>query len=157
MSRGEGKDSERYYRTYQRSMAIGLVFIVCLAAYYMVAVVLGPDSGLHRPWGLLIAAGYIALVLIVELVTLRGRIWYWRRPAEDRVLSDEWIRANRARAFQLAFWVVLGVQWPMMFVMASLPSRSERGVVGMGMMTAMIGVRTFLAAYLYYSRQPSDG
>lgn len=154
----EGKDSERYYLTYQRSVVLGLVFVVCLGAYYMLGVVLAPDdSGPRFPWGLLIAAAYVALLLILELVTLRGRLWYWRRPAERTVFNDEWIRANRSRAYQIAFWVVLGVQWPMMFVMADVPSTPVKGVIGMGMMTAMIGLATFLAAYLYYSRQPRDG
>ena len=157
MTKREAKHSERYYLAYQRSMAVGLVFIVCLGVYYMVAVVLGPDSGRHWPWSLLIAAAYVALLLIVELVTLGGRVWYWRRPAERTVLNDEWTRASRGRAFQTAFWVTLGVQWPMMFVMAYLPSRPERGVVGMGLMTPLIGLGTFFAAYLYYGRQPSDG
>jgi len=152
----EVKDSERYYRTYQRGMVLGLVFVVCLAAYEVV--------GLFRPasagWGvggLLIGAAYLVLLLIVSLVTLGGRVWKARGPSERRVLDDEWIRLSRGRGFEIAFWVMILMQWPMMFFMAYVPSRPERGVVGMGSMTILLGLMAFFASALYYSRQPSDG
>lgn len=159
MTKREGKDSERYYRAYQRHMAVSLLFVVSLVAYN-VWKIFGPVSA--RPprgdlYPLLIGAGYLVLLLIVHLVTLRGRLWSWRGPGERTVLFDEWTGTNRGRATQIAFWVVLGVQVPMMFVMAYVPSRPEQGVVGMGTLTFLLGLGTFLGAYLFYSRQPSDG
>ena len=41
-------------------------------------------------------------------------------------------------------------------VMAYLTPRPEQGVVGMGTMTFLLGLGSFFAAYLYYSRQRSD-
>ncbi len=154
MSEREVKDSERYYLAYRRSMVVGLLFVLCLGGYYLVGLVRPPSAGLG---GLLIVAGYLALTLIVNLVTLRGRVWHARGPGERRVLGDEWIRLNRSRAFQIAFWVMMGVQVPMMFVMAYVPSRPERGVFGMATMTMVLGLLAFFASYLYYSRQPNDG
>ncbi len=154
MSNPEVKDSERYYRAYQRSMVLGLLFAVCLGGYNVAELSGGGDAGLG---GLLIAAGYLALLLIVLLVTLRGRLWHARGPGERTVLNDEWVRVNRGRAFEIAFWAMIVVQVPLMLFMAVVPSRPEKGIVGMGTMTIVVGLLAFFAAFLYHSRQPSDG
>ncbi len=159
MSDREAKDSERYYRAYRRHMVVSLLFVLTLVAFN-VWKIFWPASarpGLGVLYALLIGAGFLALLLIVHLVTLRGHLWNPRGPGERTVLYVEWIRTNRDRATHIAFWVMFGVQVPMMFVMAYVPSRPEQGVVGMGTMTFLLGFGTFLAAFLYYSRQPSDG
>jgi hypothetical protein len=158
VSKGERRDSERYYRAYQRHMAVGLIFVVCLIAFnvWRLFGYASPRPALDA-LPLLIGAAFLVALLIVHLVTLRGHLWNPRGEGERTVLYDEWTRTNRGRATQVAFWVVLGVQVPMMSVMAYVPSRPEQGVVGMGTLTFLLGLGTFQAAFLYYSRQPSDG
>ncbi len=157
VSERAGKDSERYYRAYQRHMAAGLVFVVCLVAYNVWRFFEPANTALQSLYSLLIGAAFLIALLIVHLVTLRGHLWNPRGAGERTVLQDEWVGRNRGRATAIAFWVMLGAQVPMTFVMAYVPSRPEQGVVGMGTMTFLLGLGTFLAAFLYYSRQPSDG
>lgn len=149
--------SERYYVVYQRSMVAGLLFVVCLGAYELVKV-LRPASG--RPeWGdllgLVIVAAYLVLLLVMQLVTLRGRLWRARDPEVQTILRDEWTLANRSRAFQMAFWVMVWAQVPLMFFMAVVPPQPS--VLGMAAMTMALGLGAFFATYLYHSRRPSDG
>ena len=155
MSITETEQSERYYRAYQRFMAVALVFVLCLVVYNVV-MVFRPASGGIPLGPFLIAAGSFALLLVIQLATLRGRLWNPRDSGARAVYADEWIRANRARAMQAAFCVMLGVQVPMSPVMAYLTPRPEQGVVGMGTMTFLLGLGSFFAAYLYYSRQRRD-
>lgn len=156
MSDREAKDSERYYLAYRRSMVVGLVFVVCLGGYMLVDL-FRPASATAGLGGLLIGAGYLAFLLIVNLVTLRGRLWHNRGAGERTVMNDEWTRVNRSRAFQIGFWAMVGVQVPMMFVMAYAPSIPEKGAVGMATMTMLVGLVAFFGSFLYYSRQPRDG
>lgn len=149
--------SERYYVVYQRSMAAGLLFVVCMSVYSVLKL-LRPASG--RPElgdlvGPIIAVAYFVLLLAIQVVTLRGRLWRAREVEAQTILRDEWILANRSRAYRTAFWVMLCAQVPMMFFMAYVPPAPS--VLGMGEMTGMLGLGAFFAAYLYYSRRPSDG
>lgn len=158
MSESEGKPAERYYLYYRRELVLSLIFMLCLAVYFLVGLF---SAAPGRRWlvGLIISACYLVLMLALQLLTLRGRRWRVRDREARTVLGDEWLRASRSRAFQTAFWVMLGAQWPMMFVVAYAPPEPSIGssVVGMGTLTMVLGLGAFVGSYLYYSRQPSDG
>ena len=155
MSITQTEQSERYYRAYQRWMGVALVYVLSLIVYNAFKIFTPVTDGIPLA-PLVITAGAFALLLVVQLATLRGHFWNLRDPGARSVAADEWLRTNRARATLAASWVMFGVQVPMTFVMAYLPPRAEQGVVGMGVMTMLLGLGSFLAAYLYYSRQRRD-
>ena len=149
------EQSERYYRAYQRWMSVGLVFVLSLIVYNVFKIFTPATGGI--PLAPLVITGvFFALLLVVQLATLQGHLWNPKDPGARSVAADEWIRANRARATLVAFWIMFGVQVPMTPVMAYLPPRAEQGVVGMGVMTMLLGLGSVLAAYLYFSRQRRD-
>ncbi len=157
MSDAEQKLSERYYVYHKRAMGLTVLMVTGMAVYNLVEVI-GTDDR-TRLAGLtgatLILIVYIVSLLAVRLVTLGGRAWRVRDREVQAILHDEWMQTNLSRARQTAFWTMLLAQWPMMFFMAYVPP--EPSVVGMGILTVMLGIGAYFASYLYFSRQRSDG
>lgn len=154
MSDSDRKLPERYYLTYQRSVFVGLIFVLVLGAYFLMRV-FRPTGDTQGPVGPIIALVYLVLLVVVQLVTMGGRRWRGRDAEARAVLQDEWTARSRARAFQTAFWVMMAVQYPLMFVMAELPA--PRPVMGMAYTTWTVGLIAYHVSYLYFSRQQSDG
>ena len=154
MSDSNRKLSERYYLTYQRSVLLGLLFILVVGGYFLMKV-LDPARDPSGLGGLTIALVYLILLIAVQLATLRGRRWRGRAAEAQAVVQDEWTTKNRGRAFQTGFWVMMAAQYPLMFVMAYLPAQPS--VMGMAFMTWTAGLGAYHVSYLYFSRQQSDG
>jgi hypothetical protein len=155
MRESERKETERYYLTYQRSMLLGLIFVVCLGGTFMVQVFWPGNDGAGLLGALAVSVVYAIALFAVHRVTLGGRSWRVRDPEVQTVLRDEWTRASRNRAFRVAFLVTFWAQVPLMFIMSYLPP--EPSVPGVAWVTMTLGLATYYASYLYFSRQQNDG
>jgi hypothetical protein len=153
MHASDGKEMDRFYRAYQRVVALSLVFAVCLGAYFL-AIVLGYLGDREDSVGLVIAALYLAGLLALKISASGARLWGRRDPFFRAIFRDEWSWATRNRASRTAFTVTLWLQLPLAALMAN--ATPERSVTGMAALTISLGCAAFCGAYLYYGRQPSD-
>lgn len=154
MDGSDEKETDRYYRAYQRLMALSLVFVVCAGALFL-ADVLGYVRGRADEVGLTIGTLYLTGFLALKLNTSGARLWGRRDPFFRAIFRDEWSWATRNRASRTAFTVTLWVQLPLAIFMANVPPAPS--VIGMAALTMMLGCAAFCGSYLYYGRQPSDG
>jgi hypothetical protein len=93
-------------------------------------------------------------VVTLQRTTLRGDRWDPKSPEVQAVLQDEWRRASMDRAIRVAFFVILIAQIPIGLLVAPLPSL--RAVMAMATTTLTLGMATFLALFLFFSRQGQD-
>lgn len=148
--------SERYVRFSQRSLLLVLVLVLALGALGLAAA-LRPELGAR--W--MVQAGWmlpIAIVIAVgalQRTTLRGARWRPDAPEAQAVLRDEWRRASMDRALRVAFVVVLVAQVPLAVLLAPLPSL--RAVLAMAVATSVLGLAAFLALFLFFGRERTDG
>lgn len=146
--------SERSELAFRRVMILSLVYGVCIGGYFVAGAfgVLGEGPA----WGgLLMGAAYFIGVFIVRSVTMGALPWRRREEWLRAGCRDEWTMLNRNRAAWAAFWVMLTVQVPLMFVMANVPH--IHSLVGMAGVTMALGLSAFFGFFLYFSRLPSDG
>src|SRR5687767_10912325 len=115
MSKLDTKPSERYFVAHQWTMVLGLIFVLALCIYNLVEV-FNPTTGGPKPGVFLISAAFIVVLLAVQFVILRSRMWRPGDAAAQTILRDEWVLTNHTRAARTAFWVMLCAQWPMMFI-----------------------------------------
>lgn len=155
MNESERQESERYYLAYQRGALVSLLFAVAVGVYFL-AVVLGGLSGPPARSGALILMGlFVASLLAVSFITLRGRLWRRSDPEARLVLRDEWTRRNWNRACRSGFAVVMWAQLPLAFLMNRLAS--EPSFAGMAGLSMTFGVGAFFATYIIVGRQQGDG
>jgi len=155
MSESERKDWERYYLAYQRGALVCLLSAVAVGVYFL-AVVLGGLSGPSaRSGALVLVSLFVASLLAVSFVTLRGRLWRLSDPEARLVLRDEWTRRNWNRACRSGFAVVMWAQLPLAFLMNRVAS--EPSFAGMAGLSMTLGIGAFWATYLHVGRQQGDG
>lgn len=155
MGESEGMEVESYYLVYQRGALVCLIS-AAVAGLYFLAVALG---GLGRPPAgsdaLVLLSLFVASLLAVSFVTLRGRLWRRSDPEARLVLRDEWTRRNWNRACRSGFAVVMWAQLPLAFLMNRLAS--EPSFEAMAGLSMTLGIGAFFATYLYVGRQQVDG
>jgi hypothetical protein len=150
----ERNQPERYYRAYQRTAVLCLLFAVAVGGYFL-AVGSGALSGSARQSGALSLVVLFAVAFVaVPVVTLRGHRWRPSDPHAQRVLRDEWTRRNWNRACRVGFGAVMWAQLPLAFLLDRLASEPSLSVMAGLSMT--LGLGAFWATYLYVGRQPAD-
>ena len=154
MAERERNQPERYYRAYQRTAVVCLLFAVTVCGYFL-AVGSGALSGPPaRGAALVLSALFVVSFVAVPAVTLGGRRWRRSDPAAQLVLRDEWTRRNWNRACRVGFGVVMWAQFPLAWLMDHLASAPSLSVMAGLSMT--LGAGAFFASYLYVGRQPGD-
>jgi hypothetical protein len=146
---------ERYLRFSQRSM-VALLLITLILGGLCLAMALRPGDA---PRWVTSSITLLPIVLAIGIMTLqrstlRGDRWDPRSPEVRAVLEDEWRRTSMDRAIRVAFFVVLIAQIPIGLLVAPLPSL--RAVMAMATTTLTLGMATFLALFLFFSRQGQD-
>lgn len=154
MTGSDQKETDRYYRAYQRLMVLSLLFVVCAGALFL-ADVLGYIGDRTSRVGLTMGALYLASMLGLKMNASGARRWGRHDPFFRAIFRDEWSWAARNRASRAALTVTLWVQVPLAIFMAKVPPAPS--VVGMAALTMSLGLAAFFGAYLFYGRQPSDG
>jgi len=146
---------ERYLRFSHRSL-VALFIITLVVGGLCLAMALRPGDT-PRWMTSLVALLPIAIaigVVTLQRTTLRGDRWDPKSPEVQAVLQDEWRRASMDRAIRVAFFVILIAQIPIGLLVAPLPSL--RAVMAMATTTLTLGMATFLALFLFFSRQGQD-
>ncbi len=154
MAGSDRKETDRYYRAYQRAVALSLIFAVCSGALFLADVLGYIGDGASRG-GLIIGALYVTSIVALKINASGARLWGRRDPFLRLIFRDEWSWATRNRASRTALAVTLLAQLPLAIFMANVPPQPS--LVGMGALTISLGLAAFFGAYLYYGRQPSDG
>ena len=155
MSETVRNQSERYYLAYQRGAGVCLLFSIATGAHLLAVAFGGLSGGVVRDGALVLISLFVVSLLVVALVTLRGRLWRRSDPEAKLVLRDEWTRRNWSRACRIGFAVVMWAQLPLAYLMIRLaPEPSFSGMAGLSM---TLGMGAFWATYLYLGRQQGDG
>jgi hypothetical protein len=154
MTELERTQPERYYRAYQRTAVVCLLFALVVCGYFL-AVGSGALSGAPaRDTALVLSAIFAVAFVAVPAVALGGRRWRRGDPAAQLVLRDEWTRRNWNRACRTAFGVVMWAQLPLAWLMDHLaPAPSFSLMAGLSM---TLGAGAFFSSYLYFGRQLVD-
>jgi hypothetical protein len=154
MTKMEPNQPESYYRAYQRTALVCLLFAVAACGFFL-AVVSGTLSG--RPAhdaALALSALFAVSFVAVPVITLRGRRWRRSDPGAQLVLRDEWTRKSWNRACRIAFGAVMWAQLPLAFLIERLAPAGPLSVMAGLSMT--LGAGAFFASYLYVGRQSGD-
>lgn len=146
---------ERYLRFSQRSM-VALLLITLILGGLCLAMALRPGDAPRWMTSSITLLPILFAIAVVSLqrATLRGDRWDPRSPEVRAVLEDEWRRTSMDRAIRVAFFVVLIAQIPIGLLVAPLPSL--RAVMAMATTTLTLGMATFLALFLFFSRLGQD-
>ena len=154
MNEIERNGPERYYRAYQRTAVVCLLFVVAVGGYFL-AIGSGGLSGGARPKAALTLVVLFAVAfLAAPAVTLRGRRWRRSDPQAQLVLHDEWTRRSWNRACRAGFGAVMWAQLPLALLLDRLAAEPSLAVMAGLSMT--LGGGAFWATYLYVGRQPAD-
>ena len=150
----ERNQPERYYRAYQRTAVVCLLFVIAVGGFF-VAVGSGALSGGARQSAALSLVVLFAVAFVaVPWVTLRGRRWRRSNPQAQLVLRDEWTRRSWNRACRAGFGAVMWAQLPLALLLDRLAAEPSLSVMAGLSMT--LGGGAFWATYLYVGRQPAD-
>jgi hypothetical protein len=156
MNESEQSRAERYLRFSHGSMIVALVLVLALGVI-CVGIAFEPLAGSR--WmarsGWMLAVAIAIAVVTLQAATLRGDRWNPDAPEARAIAHDEWRRTSMDRAMRVAFVVVIGAQLPLALLLLRLPS--IRAVTAMAAATATLGLATFIALYLFMSRQGRDG
>ena len=146
---------ERYLRFSHRSM-VALFIITLVVGGLCLTMALRPGDTPRWMTSLvaLLPTAIAIGVVTLQRATLRGDRWDPRSPEVQAVLQDEWRRTSMDRAIRVAFFAVLIAQIPIGLLVAPLPSL--RAVMAMATTTLTLGMATFLALFLFFSRQGRD-
>ena len=146
---------ERYLRFSHRSM-VALFIITLVVGGLCLTMALRPGDTPRWMTSLvaLLPTAIAIGVVTLQRATLRGDRWDPRSPEVQAVLQDEWRRTSMDRAIRVAFFTVLIAQIPIGLLVAPLPSL--RAVMAMATTTLTLGMATFLALFLFFSRQGQD-
>jgi hypothetical protein len=152
MKESDETRAERYLRFSQSGMIVTLVLVLALGGI-CIAMAFSPDGGAAR-WmsrsGWLLAVAIAIAVVMLQTATLRGERWKPDAPEARAIAGDEWRQANMNRAMRAAFLILLVAQLPLALLLARLPSL--RAVMAMAAATATLGLASFIALYLFLSR-----
>lgn len=152
MTEMQRSQPERYYRAYQRTAVVCLLFAIAVGGFFL-AVGSGALSGGPVQAAALSLVGLFAVAFVgVPWVTL-GRRWHQCDPQAQRVLRDEWTRKNWNRACRVGFGTVMWAQLPLAFLLDRLGSQPSLSMMAGLSMT--LGMGAFWATYLYVGRQPA--
>ena len=150
----EQNQPERYYRAYQRTAVVCLLFVVAVGGYFLAVGSGALSGGARQSAALSLAVLFAVAFLAVPAVTLGGRRWRRSDPDAQLVLRDEWTRRNWNRACRVGFGTVMWAQLPLAFLLDRLASEPSLSVMAGLSMT--LGFAAFWATYLYVGRQPAE-
>jgi uncharacterized membrane protein YidH (DUF202 family) len=154
MTEMDRNQPERYYRAYQRTAVVCLLFAVAVGGFFLAVVSGVLSDGAGQGAALSLVVLFAVAFLSVPVVTLRGCLWRRSDPQAQLVLRDEWTRRNWNRACRVGFGVVMWAQLPLAFLIDRLASRPSLSV--MAGLSMALGAGAFWATYLYVGRQPAD-
>jgi hypothetical protein len=151
----EQNQPERYYRAYQRTAVVCLLFAVAVGGFFLAVSSGALSGGAAQSGALSLVVLFAVAFLAVPAVTLRGRRWRPSDPQAQLVRRDEWTRRSWNRACRVGFGAVLWAQLPLAFLLDRLAS--EPSLTLMAGLSMTLGLGAFWATYLYVGRQPADG
>ena len=154
MTEVERNQSERYYRAYQKTAVVCLLFTIAVCGYFLAVGSGALDGPAARAAALVLGVLFAVSFAAVPTVTLGGRRWRRGDSAAQLVLRDEWTRRNWNRACRIGFGMVVWAQLPLAWLMNRLASAQSLYVMAGLSMT--LGAGAFFASYLYFGRQPHD-
>ncbi len=146
---------ERYLRFSHRSLvALFIIMLVVGGLCLRMALTPGDTPRWMTSLVALLPTAIAIGVVTLQRTTLRGDRWDSTSPEVQAVLQDEWRRVSMDRAIRVAFFVILIAQIPIGLLVAPLPSL--RAAMAMATTTLTLGMATFLALFLFFSRQGQD-
>jgi hypothetical protein len=151
----EQNQPERYYRAYQRTAVVCLLFAVAVGGFFLAVGSGALSGGAAQSGALSLVVLFAVAFLAVPAVTLRGRRWRPSDPQAQLVRRDEWTRRSWNRACRVGFGAVLWAQLPLAFLLDRLAS--EPSLTLMAGLSMTLGLGAFWATYLYVGRLPADG
>ncbi len=104
----------------RRRVTLATYGIIFLGMQYVLFARLNDPAATWRPVDWAVAVGFIGMTLtLIRVLTMGGRLFRGTSPETRAALDDELTRANRAVAYRIAYWVMLGVAF-LLYVLSQI-------------------------------------
>jgi len=148
----ESRSSEVFLRFSHHKMMVFLFAVVILGGIGLCLVLL-PTGPAWRTVSRISLIPLAIAIILIAMMTVRGRRWPSSAPEVEVVMRDEWRRMNLDRATRLALIVTLIAEYPLALLFGfGLDLAPPRPAFAMAFSTITLALTTQIGAFLYFDR-----